>query len=147
MNRIVLGVDPDAERHGVAIYIDGRLEKLERWQAIKIMEYARATPWCLVSIEDVMANQFVYARNQRSNKTLQSKIAMNIGRCQQAQVELMRLLDHVGSPYVLYKPRAGNWAKNKALFEKATGWIGRSNEDTRAAAFFGFLALQDKCNR
>jgi hypothetical protein len=69
---------------------------------------------------------------------------MSIGRCQQAQLELMRWLDHHRLPYVLHKPQAGNWSDKKALFEKITGWTGRSNEDSRAAAFFGYLEVTRK---
>jgi hypothetical protein len=106
-----------------------------------VVELAQAKP-CIFSIENVMANQFVYARNQKASKAAQSKVAMHIGRCQQAQVELCRQLDRLEIPYVLHKPQRGNWSKNKALFQKITGWEGRSNEDTRAAAFFGWLGLK-----
>ncbi len=96
----------------------------------------------LFSIEDVCANNFVYARNSKGNKSVTSKIAMGIGRCQQAQTELMRWLDYYNIEYVLHKPQKGNWAKNKAQFEKVTGWKGKSNVDTRSAAYFGWLALK-----
>lgn len=143
--KVVIGVDPDSTAHGVAIYRTGSLEELKTldlmgiWSLISMEAYGGTLP--LFSIENVMANQFVYARNQHWNKAAQSKIAMHIGRCQQAQVELMRMLDHLAIPYVLHKPVNGNWAKNKAQFERATGWSGRSNEDTRSAAYFGHLAL------
>ena len=53
----------------------------------------------------------------------------------------MQWLDSLGVPYKLHKPQKGNWAKDKARFEKVTGWKGRSNEDTRSAAYFGFLEI------
>ncbi|HEC73132.1 MAG TPA: hypothetical protein ENI26_02030 [Methylophaga aminisulfidivorans] len=143
--RIVYGIDPDSDKHGVAIYVEGRLMELK---AMSLMELIGAASTRkedkLFSIEDVMANQFVYTRNQKSSKAQQSKIAMHIGRCQQAQVELMRALDNLGIPYQLHKPQRGNWAKNKEQFRKVTGWDGRSNEDTRSAAYFGFLSLEAK---
>lgn len=86
-----------------------------------------------------MANQFVYTRNEKASKAAQSKVAMHIGRCQQVQVELMRWLDHMGIAYRLHKPQRGNWSKDKTTFERVTGWSGKSNEDTRSAAYFGFL--------
>lgn len=92
-----------------------------------------------------MANQFVYSRNQKASKAAQSKVAMHIGRCQQVQIEIMQWLDALGVPYKLHKPQKGNWAKDKAMFERVTGWKGRSNEDTRSAAYFGFLEA-NKCN-
>jgi len=142
---ITIGVDPDSERHGIAIYIDGKLCYLKSWTLTDAMDYIK--DFILLheikfSIENVMANQFIYNRNNQKNLALQGKIGMSVGRCQQAQVELMRLLEYCDVPYVLHKPTKDNWAKDKAKFEKATGWTGRSNEDGRSAAYFGFLALK-----
>ena len=144
----VIGVDPDSKAHGVAVYCGGALSYMASMPLMDLLELAREEEkdkaHCLLSIEDVMANQFVYSRNQHSSKAAQSKISMHIGRCQQSQVELMRALDHMGICYELHKPTKGNWAKNKPMFEKATGWTKRSNEDTRSAAYFGYLALKGK---
>ena len=51
------------------------------------------------------------------------------------------MLDKFHIQYVLNRPQRGNWANNKAQFERVTGWTKRSNEDTRAAAYFGYLAV------
>ena len=142
---IVIGVDPDSDKHAVAIYEDGELKYLQThdlYDIIKTYLECGIFDNALWSVEDVMRNQFVYARNTNRNKTVQSKIAMFTGRNQQSFVELKRMLDVYGAKYELHPPQKGNWAKNKAQFEKVTGWTGRSNEDTRSAAFFGWLALQ-----
>lgn len=136
---IVIGIDPDANKHGVAVYQDSKLVSLDMLQAIEIVE--RHQPGIRYSIEDVMANKFVYKRNRHGSSSAQSKIAMQVGRVQQAQEELVRLLRHHGAEVVLQPPMRGNWAKQRNIFEQATGWKGRSNEDTRSAAFFGWLAL------
>lgn len=137
--KFVIGVDPDAQASGVATFNNGQLVRLETLDNVGIVQLAQTMQNVSFSIEDVMANQFVYSRNQQASKAAQSKVAMHIGRCQQAQVELMRWLDYLGVKYVLHKPTKSNWAKDKAKFEMLTGWKGRSNEDTRSAAFFGFL--------
>ncbi len=146
--RTVIGIDPDAEKFGYARYNGDQLVMIGNMQAPdligRIIDARELSSSILVSIENVMANQFVYTRNQSSNKNVQSNIAMRIGRCQQAQVELMRWLDYYGIPYVLHKPQKGNWADQKDLFERITGWTGKSNPDTRAAAYFGYLALNQK---
>ncbi|WP_286694061.1 hypothetical protein [Spongiibacter sp. UBA1325] len=136
---VVVGIDPDANKHGVAIYQDGKLVALEMLTAIEIIE--RHTEGARYSIEDVLVNKFVYARNRHASVSAQSKIAMQVGRVQQAQEELVRLLKHYGADVVFQRPQKGNWAKHKSMFEKVTGWTGRSNEDTRSAAYFGWLAL------
>lgn len=141
---IIVGVDPDSEAHGIAIFENGELIKLEKWGIADVLSFLPGRDGSkdlVFSIENVMKNQFVYARNRHDSKSAQSKIAMHIGRCQQAQVELERVLTHFGIKFVRFPPQKGNWANNKALFESATGWKSRSNEDTRSAAFFGYLFL------
>tara|TARA_R110000851_G_scaffold328529_2_gene499446 strand:+ start:803 stop:1240 length:438 start_codon:yes stop_codon:yes gene_type:complete len=136
---IVIGVDPDSKKHGIAIYKDGKLIELNEWGIVELIESAHILRGeVLFSIEDVASQSFVYARNVNS-KAVQSNIAMKVGRCQQAQIEFQRMLDHLGFKYVLHKPQKGNWAKKKAIFERTTGWTKRSNEDTRSAAYFGFI--------
>lgn len=139
---IVIGVDPDSKKHGIAIYKDGKLVELNEWGIVELIENSHTLRGnVLFSIEDVASQNFVYARNVNS-KAVQSNIAMKVGRCQQSQIEFQRMLDHLGFKYVLHKPQKGNWAKNKANFERITGWTKRSNEDTRSAAYFGFLAIK-----
>jgi len=142
---VVVGVDPDSEKHGIAVFVNGTLSRLEMMSTVDIVkEFCNSIsihgPF-VFSIENVMANQFVYARNRKGSTANQSRIAMHIGRCQQAQVELMRWLDHYSIPYVLHKPTKSNWANDKAKFEMATGWKKQSNADTRSAAFFGMLEV------
>lgn len=141
MQSIVIGIDPDADKHGIAIYRDGQLDDLCRLNTVGLVGLlSRYTGvMLLVSMEDVMANKFIYERNEKSTRAQQSKVAIAVGRCQQSQAELERWLDHLGVAYRKHAPQAGNWAKNKSYFERITGWRGLSNEDTRSAAYFGFL--------
>ena len=143
---IVIGIDPDSDRMGFAVYVDGKLTVCATATIVEIITqhlpiYLQHGD-VLFSIENVMANKFVYTRNQKQSKAAQSTVAMAIGRCQQNQAELMRWLDHYRIPYQLHKPQKGNWADMRMIFENATGWTGRSNPDSRAAAYFGFLALK-----
>lgn len=151
MGQVTVGIDPDADRLGVAVYYGSELVVCATATIVEIVTELLPAwiAWGHVkfSIEDVMANNFCYQikfpqgiRPQARKKIEQDRMR-KVGRCQQAQLELMRWLDHHGIPYVLHKPQKGNWAKDKATFERVTGWAGRSNEDSRAAAFFGFLAL------
>jgi hypothetical protein len=143
---VVIGVDPDSTAFGVAEYWNGVLVELKMLVLVDLINSANSKRGdghsVVFSIEDVMANKFVYARNQKASKAAQSKVAMHIGRCQQSQVELVRMLDHYKIPYVLHKPQKGNWSDKRELFERITGWEKQSNPDTRAAAYFGFLAVK-----
>tara|TARA_R110001592_G_scaffold332457_1_gene615841 strand:+ start:262 stop:711 length:450 start_codon:yes stop_codon:yes gene_type:complete len=140
---MVVGLDPDSKKHGVAVFIDGQLTELanldlpalRRW----IDGYTHLDRKMIFSIEDVQGQSFIYGRNVQQSKAAQSKVAMGVGRCQQAQIEVMRELDFRCIEYRLHKPMAGNWADKTKLFEMSTGWKGRSNPETRSAAFFGML--------
>jgi len=145
--KYIIGVDPDSDKHGIAVFENGTLSSLAQWSIADALTWAASInedDSVLFSIENVMANKFIYARNVRSNRSVQSKIAMSIGRCQQSQVELERILDHCGISFVNHKPTKRNWADRKAEFESTTGWTGRSNKDTRSAAYFGWVEAAKK---
>lgn len=147
---IVVGIDPDAKKHGFAEYHNGTLVDLKLMQLTDIIAWInteRPHQEILFSIEDVCSRNSVNADRLRGIKqgnagAIGRKMALGLGWCQQSQVELMRVLDCFNIKYVLHKPQKGNWAKNKDQFEQITGWKKRSNEDTRSAAFFGFLAIK-----
>jgi hypothetical protein len=144
--KYTIGIDPDSDRHGVAVYENGTLITCATATTIEIITgyvpYFRALGELQFAIENVAANSFVYGRNNQSSKAAQAKVGVSIGRCQQAQIELVRWLELEAVPCTLIKPVAGNWANNKAQFERVTGWTGRSNADGRSAAFFGWLLLK-----
>lgn len=142
---IVIGVDPDSSKYGIAIYIDGKLDDLLMmplpeiiYDLLKAERYNYAK-W---SVENVAGQSYQYARNKKQSAGANMAQMRNVGMCQQAQTELVRVLEFNNRDVVLHKPQRGNWAKNKAQFEKVTGWTRRSNEDTRSAAYFGWLALK-----
>lgn len=143
--KYVLGIDPDSSKHGLAIYENGELIVCTTATTVEIVTNhlpKLQNNNVLVSMENVQANAFVYTRNNKGGRAVIAKIGMGIGKCQQAQAELMQWLEFLRVKTVLHKPQAGNWAKNKQQFERLTGWTGRSNEDSRSAAFFGFIALK-----
>lgn len=149
MSKVCVGVDPDSEAHGIGVYRDGELVVCASATTCAIildhLPVWREWGDVVFSIENVMANNFCYDIKLPKNtpahtrKKIEQDRMRKTGRCQQAQVELMRWLDRHQVPYVLHKPQSGNWSKNKALFERITGWTGRSNEDSRSGAYFGWL--------
>lgn len=152
--KIVVGIDCDAIRHGYAVYFDGVLTVCATANTVEIVTQhlpaLLAQGEVIFSIENVLANNFCYAMKfppglsaASKEKTKQDRMR-KVGRNQQAQAELMAWLDRYTIPYILHKPQAGNWADNKGLFEKVTGWKGRSNEDSRSASYFGYLATGGK---
>ena len=138
---IVIGIDPDSKAHGVAVYEDGKLTQLLCIDLMSIyelicQEYGHDVD--LVSIENVCGNNAVFRKAGGVN--VQESMGRRLGKVQQSQIELERMLDSINVKYVkskiskLWKNQAG-----KKQFEQVTGWKGRSNEDTRSAAYFGWL--------
>ena len=139
---IVIGVDPDSDKHGVAIYEEGilqRLDVLETFDLYLLAEKSVADLPTRLVVEDAASQNFIYSRNTHKNPKVQADIHRRTGRCQQAQVELVRMLQRLPIDLMLIKPLKGNWATNEKQFRQVTGWNGRSSGDKRSAAFFGWM--------
>lgn len=140
---IIFGIDPDAKAHGVAKYFRGELIALHNWDLPHLILHTRFAMDCSIykiefHIEDVCANNAIFRKGHNMN--VQMSIARRLGMVQQAQVELERYLAHYDIKVVKHKI-SKMWKKDKNQFERATGWKGRSNEDKRSAAYFGWLGL------
>ncbi|MCH9645320.1 MAG: hypothetical protein K0U08_01540 [Proteobacteria bacterium] len=147
MNKVTIGIDPDSKAHGVAIYHDKKLVALECLTLMQIHELLHKDYLgknVIFSIENVCATSAAFnARDKKSNQAVKLKMAQHIGQCKQSQIELERMLDYLGFKCIYY-PISKSWKSQagKKQFELVTGWKGRSNEDTRSAAYFGFLGLK-----
>lgn len=146
---LTVGIDPDSKAHGVAIYKGSNLVELHEWPRAEIISWVLGLgegAQCRFSIEDMKANKCVFRQHSHKKARPQGEIGRKLGLCQQAQIELERDLLHLGIPFELHKPQSGNWAKTKMKpqFKLVTGWKKRSNADTRSAAFFGFLSLNNR---
>ena len=145
MSKIIIGIDPDSKAHGVAVYNNGELTILKSMPLMELSFELRSYNMPLgsveVHIEDVCATSAAFnARDRKTNINVKLKMAQHIGMCKQAQVELERVCEWYKIKVVHHKI-SKMWKKDKSQFEKVTGWTGRSNEDTRSAAYFGFLGL------
>ena len=137
----VIGIDPDSKAHGVAVYENGKLvilRSLELFELYELIVQECGHDVDLVSIENVCGNNAIF-RNAK-NKTLQGALGRSIGKVQQSQLEVERMLKYLGIDYKLHKiSSAWKEGAGKTQFERVTGWTKRSNPDTRSAAYFGFL--------
>ena len=149
MSKVVIGVDPDSKANGVAVYIDKKLSIVDRLDLMEIIDLfvelqSHVMPFEL-HIEDVCANNapFVNRKKFHSQKAYEAAVkatCRKVGMCQQAQIEVERAALYHGID--VFKHKISSAWKDKAgkkQFELATGWAGRSNEDSRSAAYFGFL--------
>jgi hypothetical protein len=138
---LIFGIDPDSAGFPLARYHAGALLDLQTVSTPELAELLRceSSRPDLIVIEDVLANKGIYARNDHGSRRFTQQISQRVGMCKQMQVVAQSIAEHYGVPVIAVRPTKRNWAKNKPLFEKATGWTGQSNEDTRSAAYFGFL--------
>lgn len=143
MSKITIGIDPDSKAHGVAVYIDGKLIALSSMELFSLYECIEQDYQCLgdveIHIENVCGNNSVF--RQVGNKNVQQSMGRRLGMCQQSQIEVERMAEVIEVKVVKHKI-SKMWKKDKAQFEKVTGWGGRSNEDTRSAAYFGWLGTR-----
>lgn len=137
---VTVGIDPDSHKYGVAVFKEGELTELLHLTLVELVQFIREREVDMYAVEDVKSNAFMYSRNNNGMRAAAMKIAQNVGQCKQAQQHACEFLEDAQKKIIFVKPQKGNWAKSKAIFEKATGWAGRSNEDTRAAAYIGWLA-------
>lgn len=146
---MIIGIDPDSKAHGVSIYDDGKLLDLKNWLLCDLYVYLESVKkYSLdeieVHIEDVCANNAVFIKQKKSysGKDLAEVKARSrtLGKVQQSQIEIERVCEYFGIKVVKHKI-SKNWkdANGKKQFKMVTGWKKRSNEDTRSAAYMGFL--------
>ena len=142
--KYVIGVDPDCKKSGVAMFEDGNLTTLENLTIIDFIKlcYSWHDPFeCVLTmvIEDGNQISGLYHRNTNQNKLVQHKISERVGANKQRATDLIEIAKFYGITVVAQKPRKGNWADKKPMFEKVTGWKKQSNPETRSAAFFGYM--------
>ncbi len=149
MSKIIIGCDPDSEASGIAFYVNGNLERLECMCLIDIYQLFKANEFnnklIELHIENLNGNKSSsFNHNKKMSAEVKYKVSESVGKCKQVQVEIERMAEHFGIKVVHHKVskqwRSAGVEKNR--FEMHTKWKGRSNEDTRSAAYFGFIGCK-----
>lgn len=148
---IIIGCDPDSKASGIARYSNGSLiacESMSLFQIYKMFEsihFAHQPDLRDIElhIEDVKGNRCSsFNWKPSDNRNVRAKKSENVGQCKQVQIEIERIAEHFGIKVVRHKVSSA-WKSQagKAQFERFTGWTGRSNEDSRSAAWFGYQGV------
>tara|TARA_R110000751_G_C13434390_1_gene442044 strand:+ start:50 stop:487 length:438 start_codon:yes stop_codon:yes gene_type:complete len=138
--KYVIGIDPDCKKSGVATFVDGELLNLDNLSLIEFFDFcSKLREEVIIVIEDGNQISGLYHRNTNQNKLVQHKISERVGANKQRATDLIEIAKHYGITVIAQKPRKGNWADKKPMFEKVTGWKKQSNPETRSAAFFGYM--------
>ena len=147
MSKYVIGIDPDSNKHGVALYVDGHIDGLYLMNLMELQDFLidgfeGELEGLTIHIEDVASQNFMYSKHRTGKGAVDESIMWCVGMCQQAQLEVERMCKNLEVNITKHKP-SKKWKSQaeKTQFKKVTGWTGRSNEDTRSAAYFGYLGL------
>lgn len=147
MSKIIFGCDPDSEKSGMAVYQDGELILLKSMPLVEIYalfrEYESRNP--VLHIENLCGNKSsAFHYKTKDSQQVKGKKSENVGMCKQVQKEVERLAEYYGIEIVHHKV-SSKWKDahaGKREFQMCTKWNGSSNEDTRSAAYFGFLGCR-----
>ena len=147
MNKLIIACDPDVDGKGFALYKDGQLENLLAMPIILFYEFCKKinadgnSSLTELHIEDLCANKSsAFSHCRVDPPAVRYKKSESVGRCKQAQLEVEKIAEHFDIKIVRHRV-SKKWkdvAGRKEL-ERLTGWTGRSNPDTRSAAWFGYL--------
>ncbi|GHX89528.1 hypothetical protein VCSRO111_0601 [Vibrio cholerae] len=146
MTKFVIGVDPDSKAHGVAVYENGKLIELHSLNTPRLsmlLQNLKQFGSLIVSIEDNESISAMYTGRfkNKDSEAVKSKKAQHVGMVKQAQREVEYWCEILGIQVVKQKPSKQWKDANDKQFKLATKWQGRSNEDSRSAAYMGFLAI------
>ena len=147
MSKIIIGCDPDSNKSGFAFVVNGEFLRIECLSLISF--YIELDSLCdqigadhiELHIENVKGKKAVW-HNRKGSQAAYGMTCQRVGQCKQVQAEIERIADYLNVKTVLHAA-SSNWkdAAGKEQFEKVTGWIVRSNEDGRSAAYFAYLGL------
>jgi hypothetical protein len=150
---LILGIDPDSNKHGVAVYRNGVLCELLNLNTIQLYKHiiekekvALKNKQIVIHMENPKGTSAsCFSHNRSDSYPVKFKKSEGVGMCKQAQTSVEQMAEELGIQVILHK-NSKCWKKgnDKVMFEKITGWIGRSNEETRSAAFMGYLGVKQK---
>ncbi len=149
MSEIIIGCDPDSKASGFSYYKNGKLTDLKCMSLIEFYE------WCkgilsisksdielhIENVNGISSNAFSVSR--KDSLPVKLKKAEHVGKCKQAQIEIERIAEQLNIKVIHHKV-SNSWkdsATGKAILADL-GWYGQSNEDSRSAAYFGYLGVK-----
>ncbi|WP_228203393.1 hypothetical protein [Acinetobacter sp. CFCC 10889] len=130
---MIIGIDPDLEKSGVAVLKDGSL-RLNNMSFYDLTQYFEVNKDQIkkVVIEAGWLNKKsnLHSRYGQS-KRAGERIAKNVGENHATGKLLVEMAESLGLAVVLVKPTKSK--KNSEEFNRITGWQGRTNQEQRDA--------------
>lgn len=132
---MIIGIDPDLDKSGIAILSDGYLE-------LKTLCFVDTINLFIdhqdnikkVVIEAGWLNKISNFHHFVGSKQAGEKIAKNVGENHATGKLLVQIAESLGLKVVLTKPTKRTAKKNAKEFNRITGWKGTTNQEERDAA-------------
>ena len=140
---LIIGIDPDLVKNGIAHVVNGQLEKLEALPFSQLQNLILNNRNAVYVVEDVEFNKPVFNRDLSVKKNL--AVAQDVGRVKGVARLIVEFLQESDARYVMKAPLKGHLKKAKGdakYFNRLTGWSGRSNADKRDAALMALYGLK-----
>lgn len=137
---IVVGIDPDLKKSGIAVVSGKKLTRLESLKFMDVLPFLNDIGGPLnvrVKLENPSSISTTFSTRIGMSQRAAMSVAQDVGRVK-AVCELMyEAIKDAGYEIDLIKPLKGpiKQAKDdREYFNKITGWQGQSNQDKRDAA-------------
>lgn len=153
MSKVIIGIDPDSSKYGISVYRSGVLCELLNMNIIEL--YIHLTKHEKVALR---AGEIeIHMENPKGNSSssfnhkhnmpqaAKFKISESVGMVKQSQNAIEQMAEILNIPVLLHR-NSSAWKKGTQaeLFKRVTVWKGRSNEETRSAAYFGWLGSKTR---
>lgn len=129
---MIVGIDPDVDRSGVAVAINGKITELHNYDFWQLYGWLMSEPIDKVYIEAGWLNKTKNYHGAK-NKAIAAKIGADVGANHQMGKLIEKSCKDIKIDYELIKPTQAK-IKDQKLFNKLTGWEGRTNQEQRDAA-------------
>lgn len=136
---IKIGIDPDCNKSGCASkqkttgLILNNLKFFDLFEQLKeVRELYTDVSKVMVYIEAGWLNRSNWHKVQNGSAAINSQIGQRTGANHETGKKIVEMCEYLGLPYKLVKPTRKK--VDAKLFQKLTGYIGRTNQEQRDAA-------------
>ena len=129
----ITAIDPDLHKSGICTLNEKcEIQQITTMSIVELIEQVQEFPDDIYVIEDVNKIKAMYARGENTANT---KIAQNVGMVKGAATIITSIVTaYAKKPPALAPVGIGKQVKKDAkLFNKLSGWNGKTNEDMRDA--------------
>lgn len=129
---ILIGIDPDVDKNGVAYCVNGKLHFLRNLSFFQLFDYLKINKDVVekVVIEAGWLNKSNWHKTNGSN-SVNAQIGQRTGANHETGRKIVEMCEYLNLPYELVRPQKSK--VDAKYFNRVTGWKGRTNQEQRDA--------------